>query len=349
MQLTTALQKRGYELIVVTSRGHLDPPDEAQYKGIPVYRFPFQAVLLRRDLNELKAIRQQVTRLKQTFKPDLIHINSGQPSIFFHEHTEAAHLASTLVTIHSPLTHVSGHNTLLGRVLLSAHWVTTVSAAILTDIRQLVPEITPCSSIIYNGLAMPSLQPAPLSFGAPRLLCLGRVVADKGFDLALAAFASLIDRFPHARLVIAGDGPARPDLERQAAELGLIDAVEFTGWVIPEKVPELINTATLVIMPSRWREPFGLVALQAAQMARPTVAARVGGLPEIVVHQQTGLLVEKENSTALAESIAFLLEHPGVATQMGLAARKRAQKAFGLERFVDAYDALYQKLVQEFV
>ena len=90
-----------------------------------------------------------------------------------------------------------------------------------------------------------------------------------------------------------------------------------------------------------------MVALEAAQMARPIVATPVGGLPESVVHQQTGLLVEPEDSVALAEAIAFLLSHPDIARQMGQAGRSRALDIFSLENFVDSYDRLYRRLVQE--
>jgi glycosyltransferase involved in cell wall biosynthesis len=86
------------------------------------------------------------------------------------------------------------------------------------------------------------------------------------------------------------------------------------------------------------------VALQAAQMARPVVAARVGGLPEVVVHDVTGLLVEPEHSAALTEAICFLLEHPGRAVAMGRAARRRARQNFAWTRLVDAYDAVYQRI-----
>ena len=80
------------------------------------------------------------------------------------------------------------------------------------------------------------------------------------------------------------------------------------GWVEPSGVPALLNTATVVLMPSR-REGLPLVGIQAALMARPIVAAaRAGGLPEIVVHGQTGLLVEKEDSRALAAAVAYLLD-----------------------------------------
>jgi len=342
-----AMQERGYECTVVTSHSGIDLPDKTLYNDIPVYRFPFHAALVNRNLTEFMAVRQRVVKLKQTFKPDLVHVNSTGADLFFHLHTAAVYPCPTLATIHGlPMMRISGHDSLLGKMLRSANWVAAVSKATLANVRQIVPEVMSRSSVIHNGLGMPAVKPEPLSFDAPRLLCLGRLVAHKGFDLALTAFASLVDCFPQARLVVAGNGRARPDLEQLTAELGLTGAVEFTGWVAPEKVPELINAATVVIMPSR-REAFGLVALQAAWMARPIVATRVGGLLEVVVHQQTGLLVEKEDSAALAEGIAFLLEHPEVAIQMGQAARRRVQELFSLERLVDAYDALYRKLVHE--
>jgi len=98
-------------------------------------------------------------------------------------------------------------------------------------------------------------------------------------------------------------------------------------------------------MPSR-AESLPMVALQAAQMARPIVGTRVGGLPEVVIDQETGFLVDKENPEALANAIAFLLDHPKRATRMGQAARDRVQRDFSWERHVDAYDQLYKKLIR---
>ena len=348
LQLIPALQKRGYEITVVTSHSRLDLPDEAVYHDIPIYRFHFLTSLTNNNLKQLLSARNRLAKLKQSFKPDLVHIHFSGPSPYVHWQTTRAHPAPTLVTIHSLPTRIKRENSLLVQTLRSASWVNTVSAKMLPDIRQLVPEITDRSSVIYNGLEMPAIQPAPLPFEGPRLLCLGRLVEWKGFDLALTAFASLTDRFPHARLVMAGDGPAKPDLEGQAEALGIKDAVEFTGWVVPQKVPELINSATMVLIPSRADETLPVVALQAAQLARPVVAMNVAGLPEIVLDQQTGLLVEPENSAGLAESIAFLLSHPQVATQMGLVARQQAQERFSLAHYVDAYDALYRQLIEEF-
>jgi glycogen(starch) synthase len=82
-------------------------------------------------------------------------------------------------------------------------------------------------------------------------------------------------------------------------------------------------------------------------MARPVVAARVGGLPEVVVHGETGLLVEPDDAGALADAIVFLLGHPDATTRMGRRARERAASAFDWERCVSGYEALYRSLVPE--
>jgi glycosyltransferase involved in cell wall biosynthesis len=94
-------------------------------------------------------------------------------------------------------------------------------------------------------------------------------------------------------------------------------------------------------------EGFGLVALQAAQMGRPVVATRVGGVSEVVAHEESGLLVEPDDATSLAHAIESLLEDPERAKRMGRAARLRARMLFGWERHVDAYDELLQRLVRD--
>jgi glycogen(starch) synthase len=347
-KLAPALQKRNCEVTVVTTQDPLDLPSEARYQGVPVHRFPFWTTLAEASMMQLREVRQRVARLKRTFSPDLVHMNTVGSSAFFHLQTAGAHPAPFLVTLHGGElpSQTFSHDTLLGQTLRRADWVTACSGALLAEARQFVPEIATHSSVIYNALDMPALQPEPLPSETPQLLCLGRLAEEKSLHLAVTAFASLRERFPHARLVIAGDGPARPELERQASELHLNEHVHFIGWVAPDQVPALLNTATVVVMPSR-REGLPLVALEAALMARPVVATRVGGLPEVIVHQQTGVLVEPDDSEALAQAIGALLAHPERATIMGRAARDRVQKVFGWKRCVDAYETLYRTLIEE--
>ena len=342
-KLLPALQERGYEFIVVTCQSGPEHVGARKFHGIPVYSFPFWKS--HNNLEELMAIRRQVAQLKGTFAPHLIHKNAIGVGDFFHLTTANAHPAALLVTLHNdPRFRSLDCDTSARRLLQTADWVNSVSTAALNCAQHLVPIISSRSSVIYNGLEVPPVTPTPLPTEAPRLLCLGRMHNQKGFDLALRAFASVVNSFPHARLILAGDGPERPALEQLTAQLGLRNVVDFLGWVLPEQVPALINTATVVLMPSRW-EGLPLVALQAAFMARPVVGTRVGGLPEVVAHQQTGLVVESENDDALAQAITVLLNDTTTATRMGLAARIRVQKMFSWERCVDAYDTLYRELI----
>jgi glycogen synthase len=342
-KLLPALRSRGHEFAVVTW-DNVEAADQILYQNIPVYRFPFFSGRQRGGLGSLIENRQEIALLKQRFAPDLVHINSYGRSVLFHLNTIHAYPASVLVTLHQALRgEPVGNDSLLGHVLRTADWVTACSSAVLTHARRLMPKVIPCSSVILNALEPPPFDPPPITFDSPRILCLGRLVPEKGFDLALAAFARVFRRFPSARLVVAGEGPQAGKLKQQTIELGLTDCVEFVGGVRPEKVVDLIAHSALVLIPSRL-EGFGLVALEAGAMARPVIATCVGGLPEVIVHGETGLLVNQENSSALADATALLLDHTDVAVQMGQAGRRRVGEVFSWERCVEAYDTVYQKL-----
>ena len=344
-KLLPTLRARGYEFVVVTSKDYSDLPEEDHFKGILLYRFPFWSCLTKGNVNQIMELRQRIAQLKKSFSPDLVHIGFLGASVVFHLHTIDAYPSRLVVSINSTLPDQElGRDSLVGRTLRAADWVTCVSAARLTEARKLVPEIINCSSVIYNGREVPTCHAKPLSFEAPRLLCLGRLDRIKGFDIALSAFVSVLRCFPKARLVIAGDGAERAKLEGQAARLGIEASVEFVGWVRPDDVAALMNSATIVVIPSR-NEGLPNVAKEAALLARPIVATDVGGIPEAVVHGETGLLVGKEDAPALATTINRLLEHPEVAVAMGRAGRLRAQQLFSLERYIDAYDVLYRRLI----
>ena len=341
-----ALRARGHELIVVARQDDPRVPEYDEYSGVPVYRFPFRTILQTGDIEGQFRLRNALASLKRDFRPDLVHIFHSGPGVFFHIKTADAHPAPLLFSLHQTYDDfLLDDRSVRGRLLRSADWVTACSHSVLTYTRAQVAEITPRSSAILNSLEPSPLVPTQLSFDPPRLLCVGRVIHQKGFDLALVAFATLIDDFPRARLVIAGDGLARPALERQAAELGIAHAVDLVGWVAPDDVPALINRCTLVVMPSRI-EPFGLVALQAAQMARPIVASRVDGLPEIVVAGETGLLVGVDDIDGLAAGIRSMLANPRRTAELGAAARQRARDVFDWGDHVSAYETLYRQLVQ---
>jgi glycosyltransferase involved in cell wall biosynthesis len=94
-----------------------------------------------------------------------------------------------------------------------------------------------------------------------------------------------------------------------------------------------------------WNEPFGLVAAEAAQMGRPLIASNIGGIPEIVVHNETGLLVQPGNVEELADAMLLLLKNPDFANQLGENARKNAGQKFSMHRCAAEYGKIYDELL----
>jgi glycogen synthase len=346
-QYVPAMRARGLDLTVVTSHDDsIDLPDLGDHGGVPVYRLPFRAVLAARDVTAMLALRQQVRALYRELHPDLVHVFALGPSALFQIQTHAVCAAPVLVTLHGEALRGGADrgDTVLEKTLASATWIVCVSDAVWRATRGFAADLALRSSVIYSGVPLPHGSRTRRADAAPTLLCVGRLVRDKGFDRAIAAFATVAGRFPEARLVIAGDGPERADLERQAAAAGLAERVTFTGWLAPADVPELVQAATVVVMPSR-REGLPLTAVQAAQVGTPVVGTDVGGLPEVVVDRITGLLVPAEDVTALADAIAFLLTHPAAAAQMGIEGRRRADAVFSWDRYLDAHETLYRRLI----
>jgi glycosyltransferase involved in cell wall biosynthesis len=142
--------------------------------------------------------------------------------------------------------------------------------------------------------------------------------------------------------MIVGDGPERSSLERLVEQLELKDAIQFTGEFSREEALHCVNRATLVIVPSYF-EPFGLVALEAMQMKRPVIASRIGGLQEVIVDGETGILVPSREPVAFYHAIDALISDPNKAVWMGLNGYKRALSQFSLERNVAGYEACYEK------
>lgn len=343
-RLSISLRERGYEIAVVTSHGGDDLPDEDLYRGIPVYRFPFRRALAPSRLDEMMSLRRRSKALVGELAPDVVHLNGVTLNSFFclGAVPTAVPLLVRVNREHPPERTRRDTPTLQQRVLERASWVACVSAAVLEQARTIAPAITPRSSLVYSGIEVaPQPPPAPPA-DPPHVLCLGRLAPEKGFDVAVEALPAILARWPRLRVTFAGDGAERAALEARVRALGLAGAVEFAGWVAPDAVPALITSATLLLMPSR-AEGLPLVGLQAAALGRPVVATAAGGLAEIVLDGETGLVVEP-TPAAIAGAVDALLDRPEEARRLGLAAWRRAREVFGHERCVDAFDALYRRL-----
>ena len=320
-------------------------PDDTTYEGIPVRRFHFWQALSRREPSLIAAIRREISVLIKDFQPDVIHYNFSGYTAYFQLAVAKTCRAPLLLVLHSSLFgRETGSDTVLGKLMSSADWVTAVSRSTMDDARAIAKEIGGRSSVIYNGLTLRACDPSPLPWAEPRLMVIGRLAFEKGFDVAIAALKLLRERFPRLTLHLVGDGPERAALQRQASDLGIEQSVEFVGMVPNRMIPGLLKLATIVLIPSRSRESFSLVAIEAAQMGRPVVAAAAGGLREVVREGETGLLVELESPQSIATAVGTLLANPQRTGKMGNYAREWARNAFGLDRLMGEYETVYRRL-----
>jgi glycosyltransferase involved in cell wall biosynthesis len=169
-----------------------------------------------------------------------------------------------------------------------------------------------------------------------------RMTPQKGHLVLLQALRLISQRFSNLRCLLIGDGPLRPSLERYAGELGVAGQCVFTG--IRSDIADLLSVVEVVVLPSH-SEGLPFVLLEAMALAKPVVATRVGGNPEVVEDGKTGLLVPPADPKAMAEAIAFLLDHPDEAACMGKRGRERVVECFGLDRMVKALEQLYLELL----
>lgn len=338
------LRDRGIEPLVVCNHGHDPLPHRMEVDGIPVHRFHFHQPLIDRDLPRIQRAVAEIAALKRAFAPDVIQVHTTQASVFFHLRTASAHPCPWILHVREALPDAPAPHTLAGQALERSTWISTVSGAILEDVRRWVPEAASRSCAILEALPAPPPSPDPGPESPPLLLAFGRLDPVKGFDTALRAFALILEELPAARLAIAGRGREQAALEALARDLGVAGRVEFTGWLDPEDIPALIRRSALVLIPSRWREAFGQTALQAAQQGRPAIACRTGGLAEIIEDGRTGLLVDIDDAAAMARAATRLLKDPAACRSMGEAARIRAREVFDFERMLDAHAALLRRV-----
>jgi glycosyltransferase involved in cell wall biosynthesis len=193
-------------------------------------------------------------------------------------------------------------------------------------------------SLVDHGFPMPDGPVLPLP-ATPQLLFCARLNEDKGPMVLVDAMGKLGESHPEVRLVMAGTGNQRTEIEARIASLGLDERIRLLGGVPPDRVAALLDQCFLLCVPSI-SEGFGLIALEAAWRGRPVVASGVGGLLGTVADGETGLLVPPGDPSALADALASLISDPMRARDMGCKARQRAERRPGwaehLQQFEDA-------------
>ena len=203
---------------------------------------------------------------------------------------------------------------------------------------------------VHEGVDLDHIADAPpvsmhetfwLPHGAPVVLNVAALVPHKGQRYLIDAFATVVRAVPDARLMILGQGELQDSLTRQVHHLGLDKHVFLPGF--RTDVLSLMKTADIFTLPSTL-EGLGTSLLDAMACARPIVATETGGIPEVVVHEETGLLVPPRQSEPLADALITLLQDDARAREYGTAGYERVHRRFTVQRMVDETVAVYEAL-----
>ena len=171
----------------------------------------------------------------------------------------------------------------------------------------------------------------------------GRLEPQKAPQLLVEAFGRAVRVNPNALLIIAGDGELRPVVEAKINALGLEDRVRLLGF--RDDIPDLLRMADIFAFSSLW-EAMGRAMVDAMLLGKPVVAPAIYGIPEIVHHQETGLLYEVGNVDQLAAHLIHLLQHPEEGKRLGENARQLTRKLFDVNLMVAQIEEIYTELLQ---
>jgi len=184
-----------------------------------------------------------------------------------------------------------------------------------------------------------------VGWGEKLILCVGRLVPQKGIEYFIQAIPAIAKRYPEAKFVIVGEGWSRDILEAEAKASGVNRKIQFTGFASDREVIELMTSADALVVPSVY-EPFGIVALEGMATGVPVVASKVGGLSEVIEHDRTGIFVYPKNPESIAWGIDRVLSDPDHAKWLIENAKEKLHKAYSWEAVAMKTVDVYRKVVE---
>lgn len=353
-QLATEQLRRGINPVVVTNRYPKTLPARERVDEIAVSRYAFRVPgahwrHLVGWVGAAASTHALVARELKAYGADLVHVQCISSNASYALSSSRALDAPLVVTMQGELTMDASQayqrsfylRRLWRRSLDAADVITGCSQFVLDEAEEVYGSFSGRARVIPNGIRLSEytgVPPRPTP--APYVLGIGRMVTQKGFDLLIESFRALSADWPELHLILAGDGPARSGLEAQVERLGLATRVDFYGSVGHERAVELLKNAEVFVLSSR-HEPQGIVVLEAMAAGTPVVAARVGGVPEIVRDGENGLLFTGGDDEALAAAIRRALTDEALRGRLVAAGRGSAAK-YDWAPTTDAYLAAYK-------
>jgi glycogen(starch) synthase len=369
--LSIALAAAGHEVTVVT-RHAAGAPLEETLDGVRVVRAPEDPPLFPLATPSLLAwtmafnhtLTRAALRAAEGGEFDVIHAHDWlvtHTAVTLKEHLDIPLVA----TIHA--TEAGRHQGWLpGEMNKCIHsvewWLAHEAARVLVCSEYMKWEVTRLLElgpgkvdVIPNGVDDRVWQAPPRDVAAarsrfagagPLIGFAGRLVYEKGVQHLVGAVPRLREEHPGLRVVIAGDGPYRPELQDEARRLKLQRAVSFTGFMTERELPAIFAATDATVVPSLY-EPFGMVALEAAAAGAPLAVAATGGLAEIVQPGVTGVTFPHSDPDALATAVGSLLSDEVFARRVAREAKTMVSERYGWATIADRTANGYRAAVRE--
>jgi glycosyltransferase involved in cell wall biosynthesis len=298
---------------------------------------------VRRSINPWRDVAGfvELVRLLRRERPDILHASSSKAGVLGRLAAWVAGVPIRIFTVHGWA--FSAYSGLAGSAYRwadrLARPLTTVTICVSENERAAGIRARTCSAertvVIRNAAPLDGASRARHDGARPLLVAVGRLKAPKDFVTLVRALRLLRPGF---EALIVGDGPDRPTLESEIRRLHLEDRVRLTGE--RHDVPDLLAAADVFVLSSE-SEGLPVSVLEAMATGLPVVASRVGGLPELIVDGETGLLVEPRDPDALAAALERLVADRALRRELGAAGRAYAEAHFDPESFARAHVNLY--------
>jgi len=344
INIARQLKALGWEVVIVTT-GKRSTRTRDSIEGMPLHRLHTLLKLSNTPIGV--GWRRQLRRIFQIEQPDLINAHTPVPYLADIAQRECGSIPFVL-TYHNDLakdfllTSIVvrlAHLTLIRRTLNRSTRIIATSAFYVRDSPYLkshqakIRLVSPGVDVSrFNPRVDVDAEILKRFDGQRVILFVGSVSKShqhKGLDVLIGAFSKVNAAHPETRLVIVGNGNGLPMYRSLAADAGVADKVEFTGYVGDDQLAQFYRLATVFAMPSTNRsEGFGMTYIEASATGTPVVGCSVGGVPYAIKHGETGLLAEPNSVDSLYSALLRILEDDELARRLGEAGSERAAREF---------------------
>lgn len=309
---------------------------------------------LGRDINPLLDLQslKELIKIFRTEKPDVVHLNSSKIGGLGGLAARIAHVPHIIFTNHA-LAWNEDRFILSKMLIANIHWLTLMLSHTVIAVCQSVKQqslrlpFIPSKKIVVipNGIDSITFEEKQMARtkvgGGSEKIWIGTIAElhrNKGLDILIEAFAATDHESHNAALFIIGEGEERKKLEALVRDLGIEHKVHLIGFV--DKASSLLKAFDIFVLPSR-TEAFPYVILEAGLAQLPIIASAVGGIPEVITHMKTGLLVQSGDRHALSEAMQRLLTDSTLVAEISHGIRKEVENNFTKKHMVEQTLAVY--------